>query len=277
MKNPISMGVILLSSLVSSVVALASVTAGTTITFTGSTTDWYTPSNWDLGRLPQAGDDVVIGGGHSVIINPANDPGTATGSGAGAGKVVFQDLSITDGASLETLAGVEMTTRNEVLTNGGQLIHRSTRATDDPLGGTLTALPPSPRSGTGQGGPVFNPTPKAKRDIVLQSTVTFGLGGAIAASNTVPRAFGAGHYATLTTDNATLGGTLDLETFYGFSPSLGETFQIINVGTTRTGTFDGLGEGAFVKSFGNVGMFISYQGGDGNDVVITTGPIPTGT
>jgi len=32
MKNPISMGAILLSSLVSSVVALASVTAGTTIT-----------------------------------------------------------------------------------------------------------------------------------------------------------------------------------------------------------------------------------------------------
>ncbi len=35
-----------------------------------------------------------------------------------------------------------------------------------------------------------------------------------------------------------------------------------------------LGEGAFVQGFSTVGLYISYAGGDGNDVVLTVGVIP---
>ncbi len=237
------------------------------LTYIGAGTNWFSASNWDLGYVPGPSDDVIINAGHIVVISPASGPST----------VAFRDITITNGALLETLAGIQLTTRNETLTNGGQLIHRATRALDVTGGGTLTVLPPGLTGGTGPSSPLLNPTPKTKRDILLKSSVTFGLGGTLAASNTSTTAFGAGHYATITTDNATLEGSLDLALFYGFVPSLGQTFQIITVGSTRVGTFTGLGEGAFVRRLGNVGMYISYVGGDGNDVVLTTGPLPRRT
>jgi hypothetical protein len=245
------------------------------LTYTGSTPNWFAPSNWDGGRVPGPGDDVVIGGGRTVVIDPANDPAAGAGGGGGAGKVSVRDISITGDATLETLPGTEFITRNETI-NHGTLIHRSTRAFDT-VGdlGTLLTTPC-----VSCGGIKLNPSPKSKRIIVLSSSVTVGLGGTTAASNLVPDAYGAGHYATLTTDDATLGGALDLDLFYGFTPSIGQTFQIINVGSTggtsgvRTGQFDGLGEGAFVKGFGAIGLYISYAGGDGNDVVLTAGVIP---
>jgi MYXO-CTERM domain-containing protein len=150
----------------------------------------------------------------------------------------------------------------------GTLIHRSTRALDLSADGTATF------GGFGGSGLLLNPTPKNKRIVVLQSSVTFGLGGAAAATNAVPGAFGAGHYATLTTDDATLGGALDVALFYGFTPVVGQTFQIINIGTVRIGEFDGLGEGSLVKRFGDVGLYLSYAGGDGNDVVLTAASVP---
>ena len=256
----------------------SSVAQADVLTFTGSTTDWFAPSNWDLGRIPTRGDTVFIVGGRSVIIDPANDPAAASSTGGGAGKVSLQDVHVIDDSVLETLAGTEFTTRNETISLGGQLIHRGTRAIDDPTGGTLRVLPRptglDPGDGRGGGGMVLNPTPKSKREVLLQSSVTFGLGGTTAASNLVPDAFGPGHYATIDCLIADLGGTLDLQLFHGFTPALGQSFQIISIGTTRTGTFDGLGEGAFVKSFGDVALYISYAGGDGNDVVLTASAIP---
>lgn len=244
------------------------------LTFTGSAPNWFAPSNWDGGRVPGAGDDVVIGGGRSVVIDPA----------LGSASVTFRDLTITGGASLETLPGTIFTSRNETI-DGGSLIHRSTRAFDTV--GDFGTLRITPCMGSTCGGIRFNPTPKSKRIIVLSSSVAFGLGGIVAASTLVPDAYGAGHYATLTTEDATLGGALDLELLYGFVPTIGQTFQIITVGTAgggggvRTGLFtsplDGstiLGEGALVRGFGDVGLYISYVGGDGNDVVVTAAAIP---
>lgn len=237
-------------------------------TFVGSTTNWFDVANWSLGRVPAAGDDVAIGGGKSVVIDPANDPSTAT-----AGKVIFQDIHIFGGATLETLAGVQFTARNELVDTGGRLIHRATRATEAALGGSLTVLP-SPATAGGLGGISLNPTTKSKRIIVLQSSVTVGLGGTTPASNLVPDAYGAGHYATLTCTTADLGGTLDLELYYGFTPVVGQSFKIIDVGETLTGRFTDLREGAMAEAFGDVGLFISYAGGDGNDVVLTAAVVP---
>ncbi|HZQ84625.1 MAG TPA: hypothetical protein VFA83_07295, partial [Acidimicrobiales bacterium] len=67
-----------------------------------------------------------------------------------------------------------------------------------------------------------------------------------------------------------------LDVVPGFQPTVGQQFTIINNDGSDPvqGTFDGLAQGA---GFGAGGAFfkINYQGGDGNDVVLTaTGPPP---
>jgi hypothetical protein len=228
------------------------------LTYVGSTSDWFNPRNWDLGRLPGPSDDVIIDDGRSVVINPA----------VGPAQVTIRDITISDDASLETLAGTEITTRNETLVEGGQLILRSTRAFDDAVGGTLAALPRTASEGPGSDGPVLNPSTQSKRDVILKSSVSFGLGGTLPAS-IVTGGAGSGHYATITTENADLGGVLNIALYYGFTPSSGQTFKIIDITTSNTGEFDGLAEGALVQVFGNIGLYISYIGGDGNDVVLS--------
>tara|TARA_Y100001933_G_scaffold152099_1_gene150541 strand:- start:88984 stop:101430 length:12447 start_codon:yes stop_codon:yes gene_type:complete len=82
-------------------------------------------------------------------------------------------------------------------------------------------------------------------------------------------------------DQVNISGTVDidgviLDTSLGYYPATtGDSFTIINNDDVDAiiGTFDGLAEGAsFVISYGGVDFdaTISYVGGDGNDVVITT-------
>ncbi len=68
-----------------------------------------------------------------------------------------------------------------------------------------------------------------------------------------------------------LGGSLNPELIDGFTPSLGEQFTIINNTSTNaiSGQFNGLSEGAIFTSGANQ-FQISYSGGDGNDVVLST-------
>jgi hypothetical protein len=66
-----------------------------------------------------------------------------------------------------------------------------------------------------------------------------------------------------------LNGVLDVTLSGGFMLSKGLSFEIIDVAGTRTGTFTGLAEGAKVGTFGK-DLFITYNGGDGNDVLLFT-------
>ena len=67
---------------------------------------------------------------------------------------------------------------------------------------------------------------------------------------------------------ATLDGTLDVSLLGGFTPSVGDSFEIIDVGDTQSGRFAGLADGALVGNFGGTDLFIDYNGGDGNDVAL---------
>jgi len=69
--------------------------------------------------------------------------------------------------------------------------------------------------------------------------------------------------------NVSLDGFLNVELINSFSPSAGNSFEIIDVGGTQSGQFIGLGEGSPLGNFGGTELFISYAGG-GNNVVITT-------
>ena len=74
--------------------------------------------------------------------------------------------------------------------------------------------------------------------------------------------------------DAQFAGVLNVDLLSPFSLGAGQSFEIIDVAGTRTGTFAGLGENALVGNFGGTDLFISYAGGDGNDVVLFTDGTP---
>ena len=87
----------------------------------------------------------------------------------------------------------------------------------------------------------------------------------------------AGAFDTLVvTGDATLAGLLDVVPLSGFTPDAGDEFLIMDIGGSRSGLFDGLGEGDLVRSFGSVDLFITYTAGDGNDVALFAIPAPGG-
>jgi len=67
-----------------------------------------------------------------------------------------------------------------------------------------------------------------------------------------------------------LAGSLDVDVS-GFSLTVGDSFDIIDVDGTLNGTFAGLADGALVGNFGGVDLFIDYDAGDGNDIALFTG------
>jgi hypothetical protein len=72
------------------------------------------------------------------------------------------------------------------------------------------------------------------------------------------------------TEEAGLGGSLDVSLLENFTLSLGDTFEIVNIDGTLTAQFNGLAEGSLVDIFDDVGLYITYFGGDGNDIVLYT-------
>ena len=88
---------------------------------------------------------------------------------------------------------------------------------------------------------------------------------------------GAGNHDQLdVTGTVAVGGTLNLSGSH--TPVLGESYTIIaNDGTEdTTGAFTGLAEGSEV-TFNGETLYLTYNGGDGNDVVLNTVPIISGT
>jgi autotransporter-associated beta strand protein len=68
--------------------------------------------------------------------------------------------------------------------------------------------------------------------------------------------------------------TLDVSLFDSFALGANQQFDFLNVAGSLVGTFNGLGEGALVNNFGGVDLFITYAGGDGNDVALFTEGLP---
>lgn len=112
--------------------------------------------------------------------------------------------------------------------------------------------------------PGASPGILATKNLFWNSTTAFSIeiGGATP---------GSGYDQLAVTGSVSLGGaTLDMQLINGFSPSSGGIFTLIdNDGVDAvSGTFAGLPEGS---SFSAAGMewLITYQGGTGNDVVVT--------
>ena len=115
--------------------------------------------------------------------------------------------------------------------------------------------------------------PGISPEILNTGNVTFWIGSTFAtefAGTTV----GTGYDQLNVTGTVTLGSATLTTTALSFSPSVGNTFTIINNDNTDavSGTFAGLPEGATITNFLGSGLnaTITYVGGaGGNDVVIT--------
>lgn len=79
--------------------------------------------------------------------------------------------------------------------------------------------------------------------------------------------------------NLTLAGHLDVQLVNGFTLDAGQSFEIIDFDSAATfsGTFANFAEGDVVLSDSCFNLAISYVGGNGDDVVLTTVPINPGT
>ena len=71
--------------------------------------------------------------------------------------------------------------------------------------------------------------------------------------------------------DAAIAGALQVSPLAGYVLPPRQNYVIATVGGTRTGTFIGLAEGASVGTFGTRELFITYAGGDGNDITLFTG------
>ena len=76
------------------------------------------------------------------------------------------------------------------------------------------------------------------------------------------------------TGDVELAGTLEVYLIDSFELLAGMSFDILKVGGTLTGQYDGLPDGGKVGSFSGTNLYISYAGGNGNDVRLYSRPVP---
>ena len=74
----------------------------------------------------------------------------------------------------------------------------------------------------------------------------------------------------IVTGDLSLDGELVVGLLDDFEFTANQEFIIADVGGVLRGTFAGLNEGDLVAQFGNRQLFISYVGGDGNDIALFT-------
>ncbi len=67
---------------------------------------------------------------------------------------------------------------------------------------------------------------------------------------------------------------LEVSLVGNFQLAPGDSFEILRVDGTLLGMFEDFGEGGLVDTFNGAGLFITYSGGDGNDIVLYTLPEP---
>jgi autotransporter-associated beta strand protein len=177
---------------------------------------------------------------------------------AGAGKLVLSGTNTYTGAT--TVSG------GILLVNGAQAGSAVTVNTGATLGGSGTTGAVTVASG----GTVLPGSGTSQTAILSTANLTLSSSSTFSAVVSGATA-GTGYDQINVTGTVTLtGSSLSVTIGTGFTPSLGESFTLIsNDGTDAVvGTFTGLAQGG-TFTVGGETFQINYQGGDGNDVVIT--------
>lgn len=169
-----------------------------------------------------------------VLATSSHTGGTTVAAGTVATEGTVGSISVSSGATLSGAGG-----------NVGDVTS---------AGGTVTA------------GFSTSPFTSDARSLTLDPASTF-----LAQLNGTASGNGSsGHSRLSVAQGVTLDGAkLDLTVNGGYRPTAGDALTILTTIYGVTGTFDGLPEGGYVSA-GSWPFRITYQGGDGNDVVLTS-------
>ncbi|CAN7528088.1 cadherin-like domain-containing protein [Bradyrhizobium sp. LjRoot220] len=246
---------------------------GSGIYLQGNNTLTFRPDGLALGQQVNQGQVI------SDVIGDDAGSAAAAGYAGAAGYTMGQTGIVVDGTGELVLLGNNTYSGATTVAHGtlyvGGSIARSAVTVQN--GGTLSGIGTT-GAVTVQSGGVFDP---GAGDIHTGS-LSFSSGASLAIQLGGNQA---GVFDQVVVNGAVaLGGaTLDLSLFSGFTPTVGNSFRIIdNDGTADavSGTFAGRAEGSSFFA-GAVRYAITYHGGDGNDVVLTTltpniAPVVTG-
>lgn len=222
--------------------------------------------DWDAGTLNITAQTLTVGAagqlGQSVIVDQNQALNIPNGS---------FEINVEAGADLNVIRG-ELTAAST--TNDGLIVISNTTGVDfdvDNAGAGLTNNGDLVAIDSTIAGPVQN-----NGTIEIIGTVNFTDGVTLAASSTLGFDIdGLLDFDVLSVgDDLSLDGSLDLDVSNSFALTAGDSFQIIDVTGTTSGTFAGLPDGALVGNFGGVDLFIDYDAGDGNDVALFTTGLP---
>ena len=206
----------------------------------------------------------------NVVANGSDDTFRLSGSTGGSFDISriqgFEHLG-SMGSATWTLTGTNAT-RQSWSATAGTLVVNGTMANTDFTIGSGTTLGGSGTVGNvtvqsdGSIGPGNGPGILSVGDFSLSGTLEIEISG-----TTV----GTQYDQVSVTGTVTLGGDLSVSMLNSFLASGGDSFTIIDNDNADavSGTFSGLVEGAFLTVGGN-DFQITYQGGDGNDVVLTS-------
>jgi hypothetical protein len=205
---------------------------------------WEVATNWTLSLAPAAVHNVFIAPSNTVtVLGPAGN--TQVKALYIGGGTVNASLTLQAGSSIAATDGTTIAPNGSVLGNG-QLLGSVTNY-------GVISPGSSPGSLVIQGD--WNQT--------ATSSFLAEIGG-----------LSPSQYDRLQVNgNLNLAGNLQVNLLNGHALNTGESYVIAAVSGTRTGTFNGLSEGARIGTFGGTDLFITYAGGDGNDVALfTQGP-----
>ena len=245
--------------------AITTATSGGTVTLIGNSmifdgTSMISANNSNSVTLRQRTNGVAINLGATT--NPIGGPLSLTD--AELGQVTAGTLQIGDSNSGNVTISAEASPPNVTtfkVISGGAIRDTNTTATD--LAATNVILDGNVSPGTSPG--ILNVTGNVT--LASGNTLTVEIGG-LTPGNTATN-----HDQLNATGSVTIGTNVTLATssFGGFTPLVGQSFEIINR-TGGTGTFTGLLEGATIPNFLGSGLSatITYAGGDGDDVVLVT-------
>ncbi|MFN0021464.1 MAG: hypothetical protein ACKVP0_24705, partial [Pirellulaceae bacterium] len=278
--------------------------APTTLNFTGSTaaSDTFRLAAGFPGVLPNTSNVVLTSA--TLDLNNQNETiGSLAGSGAvtlGSGGLATGNSNSTSysgslsgtggtllkqGAGTLTLGGTSGYTGSTTVNAGTLLLNGSLTGSgavnvnnSSVLGGTGSIAGAVNINNTARLAPGASPETLATGSVTLVSGTFFD----VEIGGTSPGNGVTGYDQLIVVGGVSLGGaTLNLIQFGGFAVNSGslQTYTIIdNDGTSDAviGTFAGLAEGAAVSYAGGT-LYVSYAGGDGNDVVLSSQSLVQGT
>ncbi len=219
-----------------------------------------------------------------LVVGAAGLMGDVVDIDAGSAINLSDDVTVEAGATL-TVAG---TLTSASLTNNGGLTLIDTTLDQpvvSPAGSIINVIGDVTFNGAvsgagdifGSGTPLFNggyspgDSPAA---VTVENDLKLG------AANTLSielAGLGEGEFDSLQVGgDVTLDGLLDVQLAEGFEFEPNQEFEILDVAGELTGQFQNLDEGGLVGMFDEWLLYISYAGGDGNDVALYSTPLVTG-